>query len=166
MRVRIRFCIEALWESEKQRPRKVLERPGNSDLGAQMYEKLNAASKRWRPLFLPLVVIACAKCNLVGSERVITLPSISKMAVHRDFQSCEEFLRQTRDWMQTLTIEDLLEGEVGFSSCSCLSLQQEIIWHGVELQLKQRRSAKRSMLCIRVYPRFVPARWCELSFSL
>lgn len=110
MCVRIRFCIEALWESEKQRPCKVLERPGNSDLGAQMYEKLNAASKRWRPLFRPLVLIACAKCNLVGSERVITLPSISKMAVHRDLQSCEEFLRQTRDWMQTLTIEDLLEG--------------------------------------------------------
>jgi len=110
MCVRIRFCIEALWESEKQRPCKVLERPGNSDLGAQMYEKLNAASKRWRPLFRPLVLIACAKCNLVGSERVITLPSISKTAVHRDLQSCEEFLRQTRDWMQTLTIEDLLEG--------------------------------------------------------
>ena len=75
-----------------------------------MYEKLNAASKTWGPLFRPLILIACAKCSLVGSERVITLPSIGKMAVHRDLQSCEEFLRHTRDWMQTLTIEDLLEG--------------------------------------------------------
>ncbi len=61
MCVRIRFCIEALWESEKQRPFQVLERPGNSDWGAQMYEQQNAASKRWRPLFCPLVLIACAK---------------------------------------------------------------------------------------------------------
>ncbi len=104
MCVRIRFCMEALLESEKQRPCKVLERPGHSDLGAAMYEKLNAASKRWRPLFRPLVLVACAKCNLVCPERVITLPSITKMAVHSSLQSCEEFLRQTRDWTQTVTI--------------------------------------------------------------
>ena len=107
-------CVHSLlhWgaSAPDENPCKVLERPGNSDLGCAIYEKLNVASKKWRPLFRPFILIACAKCNLVSEERVVTPASIGRMVVHKDIQSCEEFLRETRDWMKTLTMEDLLEG--------------------------------------------------------